>query len=83
MDTTEVILNLPADLVERAREAGILENSRITRLLEAELQREIAVTRLFNNLAKLRSVEPPLTPEEIDTEIRAYRAEKAAHRSNK
>lgn len=36
------------------------------------------VGELFEMMDKLAAVEPPLTPEEIDTEIKAARAERRA-----
>ena len=76
MDTIQVILNLPESLVERAKQLGVLNDNDIIRLLEAEITRQEASLRLRENLAKLRTTDSPLTPEEIDTEIRAYRKEK-------
>ena len=62
MDTREITLNLPLELVERAREQGLLNSERIAALLEAEIER----------LNRWRSLDKSLEP------VReAFRAEHA------
>jgi hypothetical protein len=77
MDTIQITLTLPESLAERAKELGVLSDAEITRLIQAEVKRQEAKARLRSNLQKLRAVEPPITPEEIEAEIHAYRQEKA------
>jgi hypothetical protein len=76
METVEVKLNLPGELVDRARSAGLLTDERVTAWLAAELERRQRVGQLFEDAQKLRVMEPALTPEDIATEIDAYREEK-------
>lgn len=76
MNTTQVTFDLPAEIVESARNAGILENKRIARLLQAEIERQRDLDQFFALLDKLHSDPNRITPEEIDEEIRQYRLEK-------
>ena len=71
-----VTLLLPEELVERAEAAGLLTESSVTRWLEVQLEQEAARKRYLQTLDDLRSTEPPMTPEEIQAEIDAYRADK-------
>jgi hypothetical protein len=68
----DIILNLPEDLAERARAAGLLTDEQIARLLEIELEREARIEELASDMRKLHSLQPPLTQKEIDEELRAY-----------
>jgi hypothetical protein len=77
MDTVEITLKIPNELVERAKHTGVLHEESLVQLIEAEVARREAGQRLLEMMRELQSVEPPLTPEEIDAEIKAYRAEKA------
>jgi hypothetical protein len=76
METVEVKLNLPGELVDRAKSAGLLTDERVTAWLSAELERKRRVGQLFEDAQKLRAMEPALTPEDIAAEIDAYREEK-------
>lgn len=76
MDTVDITLTLPEELVARARSAGLLTAERVAEWLAAELERRQRVDQLFADVQKLYVLEPPLTQEEIDAEIRAYREEK-------
>jgi hypothetical protein len=76
MNRVDVTLNLPEDLVEQARSAGLLTEDEVERWLISELKRQRKLDRFFNTLDKLNALEPRLTPEEIDAEIEAYRQEK-------
>jgi hypothetical protein len=71
----DITLNLPEDLAARARAAGLLTDEQIARLLEAELEREARIQELADDMRKLHALQPPLTQEEIDDEIRAFREE--------
>ncbi len=80
VDNIEVVLSLPADLVSRAKEAGMLDDAHIARLLEAELQRQqrqAAASQLQADLKKLRAASDPLSDGEItalvNDEIEAHR----------
>jgi hypothetical protein len=68
-------IELPDTLAEQAREAGLLEPSAVERLV-----REALLGRHVDNLGRAREVLavdplPPMTPEEIQAEIDAYRSE--------
>lgn len=76
MERVKVTLNLSQELVERAREAGLLSERKIERWLEEELDRQQKLDRFFGKLDQLSALEPPLTEEEIDAEIEAHRREK-------
>jgi hypothetical protein len=76
MNRVDVTLNLPEDLVEQAKSAGILTEDEVERWLMSELERQRKLDRFFGTLDKLNALEPRLTPEEIDAEIEAYRREK-------
>ena len=78
-DRVEITLNLPQELVERAQSAGLLTEAQVERWLTEELARQQKVDRLFGNLDRLAALEPPLSPEEIEAEIDAYRREKRQH----
>lgn len=80
MDKIDVTLTLPAELVSRAKEAGVLDNLHIARLIEAELRRRNAAAKLGADVVKLRAASEPMSDDEIaalvNAEIEAYRAEK-------
>lgn len=73
MERVDVTLKLPQQLAEEAKSAGLLEAEQIERLLTSELNRQKRVNRFLGKLDQLTAVEPPLTPEEIEAEIKAHR----------
>lgn len=73
MRNVDVTLSLPEELVEQAKSEGLLEEGRVTAWLETELVRLGRVKALRDDLRKLRSIQPPLTQEEIDAEIATMR----------
>ena len=73
MERVQVTLNLPEELVTRAKSAGLLSDDGMERLLASELDRQQRVDKLFSTLDRLSEVEPPLTLEEIEAEIKASR----------
>ena len=74
---TQMILNLPDELAERAQTAGLLDEQAILQLLDVELRRHAAGERLLAKMQRLREDDqPPLTEEEIAAEIAAVRAAK-------
>lgn len=75
MTLIPVTLNLPEDLVAKAEQAGILNESRIEAWLIEELEREKKLDVFFDTLDKLSALEPHMTQEEINAEIEAYRRE--------
>lgn len=70
MSNVAVTFHLPEDVVERARDAGLLSDERVREMMLAELAR---IERFFNLADRLAEMEPRLTPEEIEAEIRAAR----------
>jgi hypothetical protein len=77
---TEVTVTLPDDLVQQARQAGLLRSEALAALLR-EAMRERRIERLFATMDKLSELEPPLSEEDIATEIEAARAERRARKS--
>lgn len=75
MATLQVKLELPDPLAEEAQAAGLLAPKQLERLLREALRakrvEKLAVTREVLAANPL----PPMTPEEIQAEIDAYRAE--------
>jgi hypothetical protein len=75
MTRVNLEIELPDTLAEQAREAGLLEPNAVERLV-----REALLERRVDNLGRAREVLaadplPPMTPEEIQAEIDAYRSE--------
>jgi hypothetical protein len=78
---TTVQITLPDQLAEEAARAGLLASERIESLLREQLR--------AGRLAQLRAARgqlaadplPPMTADEIQAEIAAYRAERRAARS--
>ncbi|MBP8295524.1 MAG: hypothetical protein KAX84_05405 [Burkholderiales bacterium] len=72
---TTVQITLPDQLAQEAQRAGLLTPERIERVLREELRAE-RIERLKQVHAKLAAEPlPPMTSEEIQAEIDAYRAE--------
>ena len=74
--TMELVIKLPDDLVQRAREAGLLSDSAIQELLEDAMRRRAG--RLLLDIARrvqAAGIEP-MSMEEIDAEVKAVRAER-------
>jgi hypothetical protein len=80
MNTIGVTLDLPEDLVEKAREAGVLTNEKVAELIEAEIERQSSMRRFQQTVQQLRRIESPISQEEIDAEIETYKADRAAKR---
>jgi hypothetical protein len=78
MDRIDITLtlNLPQDLVDEAKAAGLLTEAQIERWLTDELDRQRKLDRFFGKLDRLSEIQPPLTEDEINAEIEAYRREK-------
>ncbi len=70
MDRIDITLtlNLPQDLVDEAKSAGLLTEEQIERWLTDELDRQRKLDRLFGKLDHLAAIEPPLTEDEINAE---------------
>lgn len=75
MTTLELTLNLPEQLAQEAQAAGLFTPEELERMV-----REALRNRRTQQLEKARHVlaaypMPPMTPEEIQAEIDAYRAQ--------
>ncbi len=72
---TTVQITLPDQLAQEAQRAGLLTAERIEQILREELRSE-RVEQFKQARAKLATQPlPPMTPEEIQAEIDAYRSE--------
>jgi hypothetical protein len=74
-----VTVQLPEDLAQAAKSAGLLKPESLEALLR-EAMKKRQVDKLFATMDKLAALEPKLTEEEIDAEIAAARAERARRR---
>lgn len=79
----DITLKLPEQLVKQARAAGILTDERIASLIEAELERNQRKATFAADIERLHKLQPPLTQEEIEAELQAFRQERAAQRRTK
>jgi post-segregation antitoxin (ccd killing protein) len=80
MTTLEVKIDLPDELAQRAKDAGLLTNEAIEALLREALRKQ-AGEDLRTMIDKLSSDgAAPMNEEEIQAEIDAYRAERRATR---
>src|SRR5438270_13408044 len=76
--TRNVTITLPDELAEQADSLGLLTPEAVAALIAAEV-RQRRTARLFEMMDRLASTgEPPMTPEEIEAEIDAARAERRA-----
>mgnify|MGYP003376776154 CR=1 FL=1 len=80
MTTLQLTVTLPDELVNSVEPKGLLAHDRLSALLQRALEQEDAIYRLFETADALATLEPPLTPEEIDLEVKAVRRQRA-HRS--
>ena len=72
---SEVVLTLPDDLAEEAREMGIFRQITITSLIKEAVRRR-KVNRLFDTMDRLNALPDRPTEKEIAGEIAAYRRER-------
>ena len=80
MTTLELTLNLPDELASKAQAAGLLNSEAIEKLLREQLRKQ-AGEELSVMLNKVdASGIPPMSEDEIQAEIDAYRAERRAKR---
>jgi hypothetical protein len=72
-------LDLPEELIQQAREMGLLENKRVAELLADEVCRRKSGQELKTVLNEIRSAPgEPLSMNEINAEIKAARAKRRA-----
>ena len=75
---TTMELNLPDDLAQRAKSAGLLSNSAIKNLLEEAMRRE-AGRKLLSMAERLQAANiPPMTEAALDDLIHDVRATRRA-----
>jgi hypothetical protein len=73
---TELVVKLPDELARQAREAGLLSDAAIQKLLEDAVRRQAGL-RLRTVMDQLHAANiPPMTDEEIQAEVDAVRAER-------
>jgi len=78
---TEWVVQLPDDLAQRAKSAGLLSDVVIQRLLEEAMRRE-AGAKLMQLTAGLHAANiEPMTEDEIVAEVKAVRAARRAPES--
>lgn len=76
MQTVDLRIALSDQVAREAQEAGLLTECGIERLIEDAIRRE-AGTKLLDAMRQLRDARvPPLTEDEIATEVAAVRAER-------
>jgi hypothetical protein len=79
---TMIEIRLPDELAQRAKNAGLLSDVAIQELLEDAMRRQ-AGRRLLEVAERIHAAGiPPMSMEEIDAEVKAYRAERRAARGN-
>ena len=80
MTTLELTLNLPDELANQAQAAGLLNSEAIENLLREQLRKRAGeeLRAMLNKVSA--SNEPPMSEDEIQAEINAYRAERRAKR---
>lgn len=75
---THLTVDLPDELAQRARQAGLLSSEAIQRLLEDAMRRE-AGRKLLEIAQRVQAAGiPPMSDEEIVAEVKAVRAERRA-----
>ena len=78
---TELVVKLPDELAQRAKNAGLLSDSAIQRLLEEAMRRE-AGRKLLEVARRVQAADiPPMTMDEIQAEVDAVRAERRARQT--
>jgi len=76
----ELTVNLPDELASKAQAAGLLNSEAIEKLLREQLRKQ-AGQELRAMMDKLNADgTPPMTEDEVQAEIEAYRAERRAKR---
>jgi len=81
MTALTIELELPDQLVEEARSAGLLSPEAIETMLRERLKNR-SIDELFDAADRLAAVDlPPMTEEEVQAEVDAVRAERRANRS--
>jgi len=79
-----VQLDLPESVAAEAKAKGLLDPQSLTRLIEREVEAESARRDFFEMVRELRALPgEPMTMEEIQAEVDAVRAERAARENRR
>lgn len=79
---TELVVNLPDELAQRAQRLGLLSDSAIQQLLEEAMRRE-AGRRLLQAAARIQAAGiPPMSDDEIVAEVKAVRVARRTGQGN-
>lgn len=73
-------LVLPEEVAAKAEQSGVLRAENLERWITEEVARQERLNEFSRIIAELRALEPPITQEEIDEEIRLYREERRQER---
>ncbi len=74
---TKIEIELPEATAAAAREAGLLTSEALARLLTDAIERRRAANALLSVAERVQAAGiPPMSMEEIDAEVKAYRAER-------
>jgi hypothetical protein len=77
-----ITLSLPDDLAREAEARGLLTAETLQQLIDAEVERQRKLERLFTTLDQLAAVDlAPLSNAEVNAEIKAARADRRARRA--
>ena len=77
---TELTVKLPDELAQKIRAAGLLDEAALEKVFREALRKQ-AVGELFAALDEIEAMKlPPMSEEEIQTEIDAARTERRARR---
>ena len=77
-------LDLPEAVIKQARELGLLQDERVAELLVEEVRRRNAGQELKKALDDIRSTSgEPMTMDQINAEIKAFRAERRAREAGR
>ena len=80
MTMLELTLNLPDELASKAQAAGLLNSEAMGKLLPAQLRKQAGEElRVMLNKVDASGI-PPMSEDEIQAEIDAYRVERRAQR---
>ncbi len=78
---TTLTIELPDNLVQEAKDAGLLDPEAIASMLREKLRRR-AIDDLFSAADKLGAANfPPMTMDEIQQEVNAVRAQRRQQRA--
>ncbi len=82
--TVSIIVEFPVKLANKAKRAGLLQQDTLERMFERALVRQETNPRFLRALEKLSASRlPPMTTEEVDAEITAYRQGKRRRRAGR